>query len=277
VDYEHLRNKLVEDYSDLSGRLQQITRYAMTHPNDMALETIAVLAKRTEVPPSSLIRFAKSFGFSGFSEMQKVFQQGLLGRMSEYQKRVQNLNLEISQQEDEIQSNLGYFVQGGIQALQSLRKTVKDEDIEKAASIMIESDVVHIAAQRRSFPIGTYLTYALSHLGVPNMLLDSVGGMFPEQGKNIRKGDVLLAISFSPYAHEVLKLAGNVKEQEIPVIVISDSILNPLGLFSDVCMEVEETEIFGFRGVILSALMCLSLSLVVELGSQMEKQKKEIE
>lgn len=277
MDYEHLRNKLVEDYSDLSGRLQQITRYAMTHPNDMALETIAVLAKRTEVPPSSLIRFAKSFGFSGFSEMQKVFQQGLLGRMSEYQKRVQNLNLEISQQEDEIQSNLGYFVQGGIQALQSLRKTVKDEDIEKAASIMIESDVVHIAAQRRSFPIGTYLTYALSHLGVPNILLDSVGGMFPEQGKNIRKGDVLLAISFSPYAHEVLKLAGNVKEQGIPVIVISDSILNPLGLFSDVCLEVEETEIFGFRGVILSALMCLSLSLVVELGSQMEKQKKEIE
>ena len=267
MDYEHLRNKLVEDYSDLSGRLQQITRYAMTHPNDMALETIAVIAKRTEVPPSSLIRFAKSFGFSGFSEMQKVFQQGLLGRMSEYQKRVQNLNLEISQQEDEIQSNLGYFVQGGIQALQSLRKTVKDEDIEKAASIMIESDVVHIAAQRRSFPIGTYLTYALSHLGVPNILLDSVGGMFPEQGKNIRKGDVLLAISFSPYAHEVLKLAGNVKEQGIPVIVISDSILNPLGLFSDVCMEVEETEIFGFRGVILSALMCLSLSLVVELGS----------
>jgi len=272
VDYEHLRNKLVEGYSNLSGRLQQITRYAMTHPNDMALETIAVIAKRTEVPPSSLIRFAKSFGFSGFSEMQKVFQQGLLGRMSEYQKRVQNLNIEIRQQGEEVHSNLGYFIQGGIQALQSLRNTVKDEDIVKTASIMIESDVVHIAAQRRSFPIGTYLTYALSHLGVPNMLLDSVGGMFAEQGKTIRKGDVLIAISFSPYANEVLKLAGNVKELGIPVIVISDSILSPLGLFADVCLEVEETEIFGFRGAILSALMCLSLSLVVELGNQMEQQ-----
>ena len=277
MDYEHLRNKLVEGYSNLSGRLQQITRYAMTHPNDMALETIAVIAKRTEVPPSSLIRFAKSFGFSGFSEMQKVFQQGLLGRMSEYQKRVQNLNIEIRQQGEEVQSNLGYFIQGGIQALQSLRNTVKDEDIVKTASIMIESDVVHIAAQRRSFPIGTYLTYALSHLGVPNMLLDSVGGMFAEQGKTIRKGDVLIAISFSPYANEVLKLAGNVKELGIPVIVISDSILSPLGLFADVCLEVEETEVFGFRGAILSALMCLSLSLVVELGNQIEKQKKEME
>ena len=109
------------------------------------------------------------------------------------------------------------------------------------------------------------------------MLLDSVGGMFAEQGKTIRKGDVLLAISFSPYANEVLKLAGNVKEQGIPVIVISDSILSPLGLFADVYLEVEETEVFGFKGVILSALMCLSLSLVVELGNQMEQQKKEME
>jgi DNA-binding MurR/RpiR family transcriptional regulator len=108
------------------------------------------------------------------------------------------------------------------------------------------------------------------------MLLDSVGGMVAEQGKNIRKGDVLLTISFSPYAHEVHKLAGNVQERGIPVIVISESILSPLGLFSDVCLEVKEIEVFGFRGVILSALMCLSLSLVVELGNQMEQQKKEM-
>ncbi len=47
--------------------------------------------------------------------------------MSEYQKRVQNLNLEISQQEDGIQSNLGYFIQDGIQALQSLGKTVTEK------------------------------------------------------------------------------------------------------------------------------------------------------
>ena len=142
---------------------------------------------------------------------------------------------------------------------------------------MIESDVVHIAVQRRSFPIGTYLTYALSHLGVPNILLDSLGGIFAEKGKTIRKGDVLLAISFSPYANEILKLAGNVQERGIPVIVISDSIFSPLGLFPDVYLEVDEIQVFGFRGVALSALMCLSLSLVVELGNQMEQQKKEME
>ena len=108
------------------------------------------------------------------------------------------------------------------------------------------------------------------------MLLDSVGGMFAEQGKTVREGDGFLAISLSPYANEVLKLAGNAQEMRIPVIVITDSILSPLGLFSDGCLEVKETEVFGFRGVVLGALMCLALSLVVELGRQIEQQKKEV-
>ena len=99
------------------------------------------------------------------------------------------------------------------------------------------------------------------------MLLDSVGGMFAEQGKTVREGNVLLAISFSPYANEVLKLAGNAQERRIPVIVITDSILSPLGLFSDMCLEVKETESFGFRGVVLTSLICFSLSLVLELGN----------
>ena len=74
VDYEHLRNELGVGYSNLSGRLQKISRYAMSLPNEMSLETIDVITQRAEVLPSSLIRFAKSLGFSGFREMQKVFQ-----------------------------------------------------------------------------------------------------------------------------------------------------------------------------------------------------------
>ena len=46
MDYDHLRNELVGNFSNLSLRLQQITRYAMGNPNEMALETIVVIAER---------------------------------------------------------------------------------------------------------------------------------------------------------------------------------------------------------------------------------------
>ena len=85
---------------------------------------------------------------------------------------LQNLNLEASQLKEENKSNLGHFVQGGIQALESLQNIVTEEQIENSALILAKSSVAHIAAQRRSFTIAAYLTYAFIHLGVANMLLD---------------------------------------------------------------------------------------------------------
>ena len=63
----------------------------------------------------------------------------------------------------------------------------------------------------------------------------------------IRKGDVLLAISFSPYSNEFLKLAGNVLESGIPVIVFSDSILSPQDFFRLSVWGSKGNRIFWFQ------------------------------
>ena len=81
----------------------------MSNPNDKALETIVVIAERADVPPSSLIRFAKSFGFNGFREMQKVFQLGLVNSSSDYRKHIQTLNRQVSQHCEVALSNLEKF------------------------------------------------------------------------------------------------------------------------------------------------------------------------
>src|SRR3546814_1914215 len=39
---------------------------------------LAVLADRTGVQPSAIVRFAKSFGFDGATQMQRLFRDGLL-------------------------------------------------------------------------------------------------------------------------------------------------------------------------------------------------------
>ncbi|MEQ8204664.1 MAG: hypothetical protein RIA65_00695, partial [Woeseia sp.] len=70
--FETLRDAISAEHASLSSRLHQIATFALEHPTDMALETIAVISKRANVQPSALIRFAKKFGYSGFSEMQKT-------------------------------------------------------------------------------------------------------------------------------------------------------------------------------------------------------------
>src|ERR1700728_5067784 len=75
---EDLRAAILERYDGLSKRLQQIARYVLDEPNELALETLAVIAERIGVQPSAIVRFAQSFGFDGATQMQRLFRDGLL-------------------------------------------------------------------------------------------------------------------------------------------------------------------------------------------------------
>ena len=57
--FDELKNAIAENYPGLSRQLQQIARFVLEYPEDMALETVAVIAKRATVQPSSMIRFAR--------------------------------------------------------------------------------------------------------------------------------------------------------------------------------------------------------------------------
>src|SRR5690349_8809388 len=90
-NFDLLRAAISARHDGLSKRLKVIAEYALRHPNDMALETIAVIAERARVQPSSLIRFAKAFGYDGFSDMQQVFRSRFLDRTPSYHDRIQAL------------------------------------------------------------------------------------------------------------------------------------------------------------------------------------------
>ena len=49
------------------------------HPSEVALGTISQVAEQAGVQPSTLVRFAQTFGFAGFSEFQDLFKDARQG------------------------------------------------------------------------------------------------------------------------------------------------------------------------------------------------------
>ena len=76
--YEQLINLVTEMFPAMNRGSQRITRYIVQNPNSMAVESVKVIAGNANVQPSSLVRFAKQIGYSGFSEMKKIFQTHLI-------------------------------------------------------------------------------------------------------------------------------------------------------------------------------------------------------
>lgn len=266
--YEDLRAVISGRHDALSKRLRQIAEFALANPNDMALETVSEIATRAGVQPSSLIRFAKAFGFDGFSSMQRVFRGRLTERQPSYHERIKALK-EQSKAPLTAITVLDRFTESASHALNHLREETKPELLEQAVGLLARSERIHIIGQRRAFPVAAYLNYMLSHLGCPVSLIDSVGGMAFEQARNLSPKDVLLAISFQTYAPDTLAIATQAREQGTKIVAITDGPLSPFTALSDVCFEVEEAQVESFRS--LSACMCLSLSLVVCLGYRLDK------
>ncbi|MGS2723905.1 MurR/RpiR family transcriptional regulator [Porticoccus sp. GXU_MW_L64] len=264
TDFETLRQEINERHLELSKRLRQIAQFALEHPTDMALETIAVISERAQVQPSALIRFAKAFGYSGFSEMQRAFQSRVVERSANYRERVRAVsNTELSDTDSVEHALLNQFCKANIVALEELLTETPSDNITKAVDLLDSAKTIYIMGQRRSFPVAAYLAYALNHAGCKADLLDGVGGMLLESA-HMTPDDVLLAISFASYSQETSNLVAKASQNATPVIAITDSTLSPIANAARVCLLAHDAEVHSFRS--LSSAMTLAQSLATSVA-----------
>ena len=272
---EEFRARLLQDYDGLSKRLKQVARYVLDEPNELALETLAVIAERCGVQPSAIVRFAQAFGFSGASQMQRLFRDGLLSANNAigYGERVRRFSESVSRTAAG-EGLLSEFVEGNILALQNLSETVSDKEMRAAVDLIASAAVVHVAGFRRAFPISAYLAYSLQQLGKHVQFIDGVGGLARPQANTIDDRDLLIAVSFHPYAPETVELTEIAAKNGAKILSISDSRVSPIAKAADIALQVHDSEVRSFRS--LAASMCLAQAVVIGFAFEAEGSRKSV-
>lgn len=271
--FEELKGDLSRTYPGLSPQLQRIASYALEHPQHMALETVARLARSANVQPSAMVRFAQSLGYDGFSALQQVFKTRLVERSSrdtasrDYRDRIEAFRAR--HRPNGPGAVLEEFVAEGIGSLERLNEHVPAADLARAVKALGAAQSIYVLGHRRSFPVAYYLAYALTQLELHVHLLDTVGGMLKEPARLIGAKDALLVVSFRNYTPDVIGIAEDCHARGVPVIAITDHALSPLARVSRVCFQIDERPTRPFP--MLVAPLCLAQSLVVALGEQMAK------
>ncbi|MDR7305787.1 MurR/RpiR family transcriptional regulator [Rhodoferax saidenbachensis] len=262
--------RITAEYDTLSKQLKVIAKYVEQHRDHIGIEGIQQLAASCQVQPSAVVRFAKHFGFSGFSEMQVVFREGLTRQLApsrNYRARIRDIidsgagslsSVEIARE----------FLAGSQAAMHELEANLDETTFKKAVDMLRKTDCIWIAASRRSFPIAVYLDYALQHTDKRVCLMSALGNMHLGQMRSVRTGDVMLAISFAPYAEETLAAVALAQERGARVIAITDSRMSPLAKDAEAILIVQDNSTFGFRA--LTSTMGLAQSLFISLAYALE-------
>ena len=213
--------------------------------------------------PSTLIRFAKEFGYSGFSQLQRVFRLRLIegapgAREEVYVKQI------MPGRAPDFGALLGGCVDALIASLEDLRRTVSPESLARATEMLRQADHIYIAGLRRSRPIATYLAYGLTRSERQCSLLDFGSGMAAEQISTMRPGDLLVAIAFTPYTQAVVDITLDTHLSRKRILALTDVPESPLARHADMAFFVDNSVTSQFRPI--SGALALAQTLITGLG-----------
>lgn len=270
IDFAGLVDILVARQTSLPKRLREFAQFCLNNPEDIAMYNIVSLSQLADVPAATITRFAKELGFAGFTELQAVFRQRLIGPRMTYADRIKAMG-DASTQPDGVTVDLEHpraifdtFLQTGVDSLLRLRDGVEDQPLEAFVECLAAASAIHIAAARGAYGVGAYCFYGFSNTGKRAHMIDNLGAMREQQVGAVRPDDVVLVLTFDDYTAETVEIARLAVQQNKTVIAITDNELSPVVELSKHVLYVKEARLGHFRSQVPALVLCQSI--IVSVG-----------
>jgi DNA-binding MurR/RpiR family transcriptional regulator len=209
----------------VKGATSRAVHFILAQGDEIPVRSMRELAKRSGVPPVTLVRIAQRLGFAGFEQLQNVYVDAVVEGETSNRQRAAELVL-LARQE----GRLGFaaqFAQRELGLQQSTFARLTEAKLDTAIEAIVEAGKVYVMG-RRPFHAAAYsVAYSLNKVKPGTHLLDTGGGATLEIG-GLRRGDVFIAFSAYPYSRFTLGVAENAARQGASIIAITDSENAPL-------------------------------------------------
>jgi DNA-binding MurR/RpiR family transcriptional regulator len=257
--YEELRAVLSSGTAQMPKKLRQIAIFMWQHADDVALGSSASVALQAGVQPSTLVRFAQSLGFSGFSDLQELFKAHVKASLPASRPDASP----VRRHAERLPKVLGGLVAAAQESLSRLEATFDNAAFEAVVQSVARARTIYILGSKRAFPIAHYMSLTLFQQGVLNVLIDNIGSVAMDQVTCLSKGDVVLAIGFSPYNSITRDVAAAASDNGAEIVALTDSEFSPLVQLASSYVEIVESNHAGFRSLSSTTVVAMSLVLAV--------------
>jgi DNA-binding MurR/RpiR family transcriptional regulator len=263
---DEFRKRLVGERHLFTSRILDAGAWVLENQRVVALETLSVMAEKSQLNPSIFVRLAKTMGYDGFSEMQRIFRAPLHDAYpASLSERISHI------QGDEVvgdPSDLGEmgksFCRANSASLDHLGSRLGELPLEAAMELILGARTVHVIGLDRSFPVASYFSYALRRANCQTIQICGTGSTPSDQIAVMQPGDLLVSISFSPYASITVQATAQARRAGLRVLAITDNPVSPITVDAAVVLPVDDAELQGFRS--LTAVMSLVQVLAIGLA-----------
>lgn len=248
---KNIINLIYENYHGFTSQQKVIGDFILNNFNYILYDTLSELAYKIGVSTTSIIRFSKDLGFTGYSDLQESIRNYVA--VDDPFNIVKTLSNIENQNPSQIFEN---SIKKDIENLNLTLNSISKEDFEKCVDVISNSRKVFIVGYNDSFTLAYYMALRLGQVRDNISLLQSVGGMYPKDIIQVNEDDLLIAYFFPRYSINTLNIINWVKKNSGKVLIITSSNIEKIKDFGDLILP---TYVHG-GGVKESLIAPISLS-----------------
>lgn len=202
-------------YGSLTRTQKQVADYLLKHLDTVAFKKLDELSLEIGVSTTSVIRFARSLGYSGYADMQQDLQQSLIGKASLPERLNESIK---NTKQDKL---LIDTFQNDIDNIHATLMELSEEDLLKSVSAIVGAKSVYVLGNRGAFSVAHYLAYRLGQIKKGVRLIQGIGMMFPEEIINAGEGDICIAILTPRYTKMTASIISWLKKRKVLIILFT--------------------------------------------------------
>lgn len=244
------------NYDNFTRSQAVIADYLTENLNDIAFYTLEELAAKIGVSTTTIIRFSRTLGYNGYSEMQKDIQSNIQTKVALPQRL-------LNQKEQPANTLLDDSFQNDIYNIQRTLEAQNDGDLQKAIDYISEAPNVYILGMRSSFTISYYIASRLGEIRENTHLIQSAGMSYPEEIVSAKEGDVCIACLFPRYSKLTTTMLSWLKNEGVKVVLITSQNYSAVRGYGDIILPCSISSI-SYKNSFAGPL-CLSNYLIAAI------------
>jgi DNA-binding MurR/RpiR family transcriptional regulator len=207
----------------LPGAQRKLLEFILAHEEESVFLRIGDLARGGEVSQATVTRLSRGLGFKGFPEFQKELQRLFRHRLTTT-SRLQKTVKEAAGEKD----ILTKVLQNDMANIAATLKQTSPAEFQRFVKALASAARIVIVGLRSVHSLAVFMAVALEFLRKEVWLVQPGMGDMWDRLARLKKGDVVLGISFPRYTKQTVEVLRFAKAQGLKTLAITDTLISPL-------------------------------------------------
>ena len=235
---------------------RRVADLALNHPRSIISDPIVDIARKADVSQPTVIRFCRSLGCQGLSDFKLKLATGLTGTIP-----VSHSQVHLGDTATDFGAKV---LDNTVSAILQLREHLNFEHVERAIELLNGARRIEFYGLGNSNIVAQDAHYKFFRFGIPTI---AYGDLYMQAASAalLGKGDVIVAVSKSGRAPELLRVLDVAMQAGAQVIAITSS-NTPLAKRATVALETDHIEIRESQLSMISRILHLVMIDILAVG-----------